>query len=137
MEWLKENTLLIVAIFTACVEIAPIKVNPVSRLLKWVGKIINEDLDKRIDGIEVELTTIRKEAYEKDVRDIRSEILDFANSCHNKRKHTKDEFIHIIEQITRYEELVEKNQIPNGVIEVQARYIKDLYQECLREGTLL
>ena len=137
MEWMKQNILLLIAIISVCVEITPVKINPISHLLKWAGKLMNEGINKRIDDIEKELATMRQENYEKDVRDMRGEILDFANSCHNKRKHTKDEFIHIIEQITRYEELIEEHDIANGVIEVQAKDIKDLYKECLREGTLL
>ena len=103
MEWIKQNILLLIAIISVCVEITPIKVNPISHLLKWAGKLMNEGINKRIDDIEKELCYHATRKIMKRTSVIcGGEILDFANSCHNKRKHTKDEFIHIIEQITRY-----------------------------------
>ena len=39
---------------------------------------------------------------------IRYEVLDFANSCRNGRRHTKDEFQHIIDLNDKYEVLLDK-----------------------------
>jgi len=60
---------------------------------------------------------------------IRWEILDFANSCRNGRKHTKDEYQHIIALNDKYKDLLEKTGDKNGVFEAEYEYIKKLYAE--------
>ena len=119
------------------IEITPIKINPVGFVCKWVGRKINAEVTERMDRLETKIEKMEHENYIKDSRDKRSEILVFASSCHNKVKHTNEEFQHILEQIEDYEALCEAHDIENGVIDAQAKYIRELYIECLREGTLL
>lgn len=133
-----KNIIAILAVLGIAIDLTPaIKVNP----YKWVFSKIRNALYKpmmdELTDLKKDVKELRYEQYEKDVRDMRGEILTFANSCHNKIHHTNDEFIHIIEQISVYETLIEKHNIKNGVIEEQAKYIKDLYRELLREGSLL
>lgn len=67
------------------IEITPIKWNPLSSAFKWLGR-------KLTARIEDDLAAIHKEIEENEKDRIRWEILDFANSCRNGRKHTKDEY---------------------------------------------
>ena len=60
---------------------------------------------------------------------IRWEVLDFANSCRNGRKHTKDEYQHIITLHDKYKRLLEKTNDTNGVFDEEYAYIKRLYAE--------
>ena len=119
------------------IEITPIKINPVGFACKWLGRKLNADVVERMGRIEAKMEQMEQENYIKDSRDKRSEILVFASSCHNKVKHTNEEFQHILEQIEDYEALCKTHNIENGVIDAQAEYIRNLYIECLREGTLL
>jgi RNA processing factor Prp31 len=71
------------------------------------------------------------------VQTIRSHILDFANSCFNKRRHTKREFENIIDENSTYEELVEKYGIKNNVYKEDYDFILKIYHRCQEEGSFL
>ena len=60
---------------------------------------------------------------------IRWEILDFANSCRNNIRHTKDEFQHIVDLNDKYIDLLVKTEDKNGVFEAEYEYIKKIYKE--------
>lgn len=71
------------------------------------------------------------------VQTIRAHILDFANSCFNKRKHTKREFENIIDENAKYEELVEKYDIKNNVYKEDYDFIMKCYHKCQEDGSFL
>ena len=121
-EWLAGNWGLAVIASLGLVEFTPIKINPLSKLLKWVGDKVNGEMIKRIDKLEQDVNT-------NEMDRIRWEVLDFANSCRNGRGHTKDEFEHIITLVKKYEGLLEKCGKENGVFELEYEYIKQLYQK--------
>ena len=87
---------------------------------------IKDDLDEQREMIQTN---------EKDR--IRWEILDFANSCRNNVKHTKDEFQHIIALNDKYKELLQKTNDKNGVFDSEYAYIYALYQERQQKNDFL
>ena len=68
---------------------------------------------------------------------IRAHVLDFANSCYNKRKHTKQEFDNIIDENSKYEELVKKHDVTNDVYKEDYAFVMKVYHRCQEEGTFL
>lgn len=124
-EWIGQMCLaLFGALFT--VEIIPIKFSP----LRWIGKRINSDIKDELN----ELTeTIDKNEMDR----IRYEVLAFANSCKNKRIHTNDEFQHIVDLNDKYEKLIEKHGVENGVFKTEYAYILDVYKRCLDKDAFL
>lgn len=106
------------------IEIIPIKISP----LRWIGKRINGDIKDELSGLKYTVDT-------NEMDRIRYEVLDFANSCRNKRKHTKDEFQHIIDLNDKYEKLIEKYEIENGVFKTEYQYIIKIYNKCLDKDT--
>lgn len=68
---------------------------------------------------------------------IRWEILDFANSCRNGRRHTKDEFEHIITLNKKYKQLLKATDDENGIFELEYEYIQGLYTERLKKNDFL
>ena len=139
---------LIIIIAAACFEISPIKINPVSAFLKWLGRKLNgelqgqldklnEKLQGQLDKLEGKFDQFAEDVDGNRVEQIRWEILDFANSCRHKRKHTKDEFTHILQQHSKYEELIQKRGIENGVIDEEYKYIVELYNRCCHENSFL
>lgn len=98
------------------VEITPIKINPLSRLLKWVGKQINGELMSRLTNLEIKVDNNEKDR-------IRHEIFTFANNLRNgKRIYTYEEFQHIFELNEKY-----KNMGGNGQIKIEMKYIQSEY----------
>lgn len=68
---------------------------------------------------------------------IRTTVLDFANSCRQKRKHTKEEFDHMFALNDKYHELLKATNQKNGRFEQAFEYIKTLYRKCVEENDFL
>lgn len=133
---------------TAIIGVLSLIFKPVRQCVVWVYKKVTHGKDRdeklikkmndmeqaftaRVDNLESTLSrkiqnvSDRNDENEKDR--IRWEILDFANSCRNGRKHSKEEFNHIIELNVKYKKLLEKSGDENGVFEEDYRYIQSLY----------
>lgn len=138
--WLKENfptigwSLLILSVF---VEITPIKISPWSAILKWIGKMVTNNACNKIDGLILKVDDLEKAIDTNEKDRIRWEILDFANSCRNERKHSRDEFQHIVDLNDKYKRLLRKTNDANGVFDIEFKYIKDLYEEHLAKNDFL
>lgn len=115
--------LLILGLF---VQIAPVKVNPIS----WLGKQLNKDTLERVGKLERHINNNR-------MKSIRWEILSFSNSCKNHKKHSKDEFLHIIDIHSEYEDLCKRHNFINGVVEVEYNYILEIYNKCSKDNSFI
>ena len=154
-DWTARNIIQILLILSVFIQISPIKINPWSRVFKWIGKIITEESNKKIEDLIVqteqlessiktvnnklaeETTVIKNNINENEKDRIRWEVLDFANSCRNGRKHTEEEFKHVIALNDKYKELLRITGDENGVFEANYNYIQELYQEYLRKNNFL
>ena len=128
--WLGDYWLVAALLGAGLVEVTPIKINPLSWLLKLIGSKVNGEMIKRIDKLEANVDT-------NEMDRIRWEVLDFANSCRNGRRHTQDEFEHIITLVKKYEKLLEKLGRENGVFEMEYKYIVKLYEKCQQENDFI
>ena len=147
-KWLGGNWGWVLLILSVFVEVTPIKVNPISRLLGWIGKKINGSLSKELSDFKRETednfkaVKARQDAAERDsdlqrIAGIKSLVLSFANSCMNNRKHTLEEFHHILEENKIYEQLVEKQGVENDVYSESYAYILRVYRTCMDEHKFL
>lgn len=137
VEWIGKNLWTIIIIVSIFIQITPIKVNPWSALFKWIGKTITGNACSKIDGLIDKVEKIEKDVKTNEKDRIRWEILDFANSCRNDRKHTRDEFQHIVALNDKYKRLLKETGDSNGVFEVEYNYIQDLYAERLEKNDFL
>lgn len=138
------------------IEIFPkIKWNPWSSLIKWIGSKFNDKIDTKIDALnksmDVKIQSVDKkvdklqfdlsahvlESENKNLQDIRRDILDFCNACMNKRRHTKEQFDFVIRQCDYYETYIHDHDIKNGVIEAAIKEIRRLYDKCIQEHSFL
>lgn len=71
------------------------------------------------------------------VRQIKAHVLDFANSCLNGRKHTKQDFDNLIKENEEYEVLVKKYGLVNDVYTEDFHYIMKVYRKCMEERSFL
>lgn len=115
------------AILSIVIEVAPIKLNPWSYLLKSIGNKINADVINRLEIVEGQLKAQDSKIDNNEKDRIRYEILDFARSCRKDDPHTKEEFDHILEQYDKYEVILAKLEQPNGKVTQAMRYINQLY----------
>lgn len=134
--WVIHNIAQIALVLSTIIQITPIKLNPWSALFKWIGKMINNETNKKIDAVATEQDSLKNQinsvvkAVDENEKDrIRWEVLEFANSCRNGRQHTKDEFQHIITLNDKYKSLLAKTNDKNGVFDSEYEYIDKLYKE--------
>ena len=120
-EWLANPGVVILGAVTL-IQIAPIKINPWSWIKDKLSDLIYGEVRKDIQKVRDEVTEMK-------VQNWRWNVLDFANSCKNNRRHTLDEWKHTISQLAEYERYIERNEITNGVFEEDARYLREEYQK--------
>lgn len=110
-------------------EIVPIKINPWTTLFRWIGKAINGELKEQLSGLSSDVSELKSDFEMKKAEDMRWEILEFANTCRIGNEHSKDEWRHVMNQVSEYEEYTERKGITNGVIEEDTRFLRELYHE--------
>ena len=137
LELLIENTKqlltnpgVITVIVTTVIQISPLKINPWT----WVRKVLSDLIYGEVRN---DIKSVKAEVTEMKVQNWRWNVLDFANSCKNNRRHTLDEWKHTIQQLAEYERYIERNEITNGVFEEDARYLREEYQKHCRENDFL
>lgn len=113
-----EQILSLLCVTGVVIEFVPIKFNPISSILKWLGKNFNGEMIERISDLEMKVDNNEKDR-------IRHEIFTFANNMRNrKREYTAQEFQHIFEINEKYRKMG-----GNGQIKVEMKYIQEKYLE--------
>lgn len=118
-------------------EVSKIKLNPISTALNWLGKKINADLNEKMDAQGERIEQLSQRIDDNEVGYIRWAILDFANSCMNGRRHTKEEFDHVIEQNDKYHKILEEKGLTNGKVDLAYDYIEEIYRKCQQDNDFL
>ena len=138
VSWILDHWGFCAFVLTCVIQITPvIKWNPITALFTWIGQMINKDVMREVKEIK-EVQKQQQFIIDENEKDrIRFEVLDFANSCRNKRKHTKDEFQHIIVIVDKYDKLLLKTDDKNGVFESEYEYIREIYKQCQHENSFL
>ena len=137
-QWCLDHWAFTAFVLAAFVQFTPaIKLDPLTWLFRLIGRWVNAEVMKEIEVVKATQQEQQTAIDENEKDRVRFEVLDFANSCRNKRKHTKDEFEHIIVLNSKYEKLLEKTGDTNGVFTAEFEYIMELYRQCQREDTFL
>ncbi len=137
LHWAGDHWGYIAVALSLVVDISPIKWNPWKSLIGWIGKALTKDVRDELDGIKKDLALMKKEQTADEMDRIRSEVLDFANSCRLRRRHTKEEFDHIFALNDKYAGLLDETGQQNGRFEEAFGYIKELYRKCMAEDDFL
>lgn len=87
--------------------------------------------------LKARLNEMEKSNDMQTVRQIKTHVLDFANSCLNHRKHTKKDFDNIIKENEEYEAFVSKYDLKNDVYTEDFKYIMKVYHRCQDEDSFL
>lgn len=101
------------------IQISPIKVDP----WKWIFKQIRGFIIGDVETIMV--------------ADIRWHILDFSNTCIWGRRHTKEEWVHCLDQLAWYEDYCKKNNVRNGVMPECASHLRKTFKDLNEKGEFL
>lgn len=71
---------------------------------------------------------------EKEIEDMRWEILNFCSALSNGRKYNREAYAHVFSTYEKYEKILEENNMENGLIEESMEFIRIKYKEDLKSG---
>lgn len=132
-------------VLLSIVEISPIKVNPWSRLAKWLGRALNADVMNELGTVKATQAETR-ERLEKHINtdekrsadNSRARILRFNNELLRDIPHTREEFIEILKDIDEYERYCrEHTDYANGRAVHAIANIGRVYDERLEKHDFL
>lgn len=132
-----DATLLLVGL-SAFVEITPIKINPISAVLKWIGSKINSEVISKVDKLEKDIKRIEHTEGERYAKSARTRVLRFGDEVIHGVKHSKEHFDDILMDIHEYDTYCEEHpEFENDRMKLTAMHIKETYARCMKENSFL
>lgn len=124
----------IVAVLSIFIEITPVKISPISSLLRWAGKQINKDLMDKVNTLETKVGSLEK----SDVIDCRVRILTFADEIRRGVRHSKETFDQVLSDIDTYERYCTEHPdfMNNKTVAAKAK-ILEVYSDCMGKNDFL
>lgn len=127
------------------VQIAPIKINPWSAIVAWIGKALNSNVLNKLNELQdqQEETQIRLDEYilkndERNANVIRGNILRFDNELLRGIPHTQESYIEVLTDIDQYERYCANHPLYRNNRAVCAiRHIESDYEERLKNNNFL
>lgn len=118
----------LVILFLSVVEICPIKINPWS----WIGGLIGKLLG--IKSVSDKVDALEKKVDENQATTIRVRILNFENELQEGRKHSKDSWDQVMDDIHRYENYTNEHpEFINNITIASTNHITKKYSELLEK----
>lgn len=89
---------------------------------------------KEISKISQCVTDIDKRMLDKDIDDMRWELLNFCSALTGGRKYNREAFDHIFRIYEKYEMILKDNKMTNGFVDESMNYVKEVYHKNLENG---
>lgn len=89
---------------------------------------------KHDNQIKEDLESLSNMVFDKNIEDMRWRILDFSSAISNGRKFNRESYDFVLKTYDQYEELLKKRNMTNGLVDETVKYIKNNYQERLKNG---
>lgn len=134
LEWAGRHIIEILVALSFIIQITPIKLNPWSALIKWVGKLLTSNIHTELSQVKKQVEQLNKNVDENEKDRIRWEVLDFATSCREGKFHSLDEFKHIISLNDKYKLLLQRTKDKNGVFDAEYNYIDEIFKQRQRKN---
>ncbi len=128
----------IVFVLSIFVEITPIKWNPVSSFLKWLGKKINGDVISKVNDLEEKIDSLEEDLSESKAITCRIRILRFGDEVRAGIKHSQESFDQVLSDITNYQNYCDDHKdFKNEKTVMTTKIIRDNYEERLKKNDFL
>ena len=130
---------------TGVIQLAPIKVDPWSKIARSVGRAINKEVIDKVNKLENDVSALREVGDSRDekederhARTLRRDILRFGDEIRHIPKHSKERFDDILLEITEYEAYCDSNpDFKNRMTTSTVKLIASVYEKCLEDDSLL
>ena len=94
----------------------------------------NKHRDEVINNINDSLDKLTTMFLNKEIDDMRWEILNFCSALTSGRQYNKESFDHVIQIHEKYEKILEENNMENGRVTASMEVIMDVYKDKLKHG---
>lgn len=135
----------IVVLLSLFIEITPIKVNPISYMLRWIGERTNkniiekiESVEKDVSGLKKEIDSIRSSEDERDAETRRVRILEFGDEVAHSQGHSKERYTQVLHDIDVYDQYCKAHpQFKNSQTIGARKLILKAYDKHLEQNDFL
>lgn len=135
----------IVVILSIIIEAIPVKINPVSTFLRWLGKKINVDvvdkvnaLEKQVGEVEKKVNDIEGAAAEQSAISCRVRILRYADEMRLGVRHSKESFDQVLSDIDNYKRYcADHKDFKNSKTVAATQIILSTYSQCMDNNDFL
>lgn len=94
----------------------------------------NKLSNKHDEEIKTELRKLTKMFIDKEIDDMRWEIINFSAQVAENRPCNKDGFQHCFKTYEKYEKIIKDNGLTNGEVEISMKVVNEAYEEKLKNG---
>lgn len=141
-EWILQNlpgvVLLISFAGTTLIQISPIEINPWSWIAGTVGRAINKEILENVNSMQETLDKHISKDDERYAKQCRLRILRFNDEILQNKRHTKEHFDEILDDITEYERYCSEHpNYKNNKAVMAIRNVDRVYAECLEKNSFL
>ena len=130
-----------IAALSVVVEFTPIKVHPISWILRWIGKQTNQELLKEVSLVQFkikEMETKVNDLEKSDIVNCRVRILTFADEIRRDVLHSKETFDQVLSDIDTYEKYCREHpDFMNNKTVAAKEKILEVYSRCIDNNDFL
>ena len=128
----------VLLIVLTLVQIAPVKLNPWSKIGELLGRAVNGEVLKKLGDVERRLDSHIQMDDERNADMHRARILQFNTELLRGIRHTEEDFNEILYNIDCYERYCEEHpEYPNNRAVLAIENIREVYKERLKRRDFL
>lgn len=135
----------ILAVLSVFIEFTPIKINPISAVLHWIGERTNvglteqfAQLERKVEKLSAKYEKIEAENEKREAISCRVRILRFADEIRRDVDHSQESFEQTLSDIDNYEKYCHEHPLfQNNKTIIANERIKAAYRNCLEKNSFL
>lgn len=95
---------------------------------------IRDKLKSNQSDLRDDIKELKNLLINKEIDDMRWEMLDFANAVMCGRKYNKEQYDHVLDIYAKYERILEENGMENGRVTSSMEFVQDKYKDLMSCG---
>lgn len=128
----------ILVILAGMIKIPKLEINIWNLIGRAIGRSINREVMDRVNALAKEVDELKKDEELERVRFARQRILRFNDEILFEKRHSKEHFDEILDDITLYENYcADHEDYENNKAVLAIGTIKEVYKECLKTHDFL
>ena len=128
----------ILIVLTGMVKIPKVELNVWNWLGRLIGRSINGEVMEHVKKLTKEVDTLKKEEELERARQARQRILRFNDEILFNKRHSKEHFDEILDDIDTYEDYCDTHEdYENNKAVLAISTIREVYKECLKDHDFL